>query len=258
MRFRRIFASDLDGMRIVSLVPSITEWLFELGLADEVVGVTKFCVHPKDRCSTAARIGGTKTPNHAAIARLKPDLIIANKEENNREDVELLSHRFNVHVTDVVTIASAFSMMEEVGGLIGRMEEATRAVNEIRSSWEALRGTMNDQRVAYAIWKDPLMCAGSNTYIDAVLAWFGWQNVVTTERYPSISVQELFELKPDRFFLSSEPYPFKTKHQQDFAAQLGAACEVRCVDGECFSWYGSRMRYVPTYIRHLQTEQNIT
>jgi ABC-type Fe3+-hydroxamate transport system substrate-binding protein len=254
--FRRIFAIHPEGMRIVSLVPSITEWLFEIGLADAVVGATKFCIHPKDAVQKVTRIGGTKTPNHAAIEALKPDLIIANKEENTREDVEQLRARFNLHLTEVVSIESAFSMMLDLGGLTGRMVEATQAVNEIRVAWEHGRGTMNHQRVAYAIWKDPLMLAGSETYIHEVLDWFGWENVVKAARYPSLSVDDLIALKPQKFFLSSEPYPFQAKHISAYAQALGDSCEVRCVDGECFSWYGSRMRYMPDYVRFIHSEQN--
>ncbi len=242
-------------MRIVSLVPSITEWLFEIGLTDEVVGVTKFCVHPKEAVKDVSRIGGTKTPNHTAIAALKPDLIIANKEENTREDVEQLSARYTVHLTDVVSIESAFSMMLDLGGLTGRMVEAKRAVQEITAEWDILRGAMNKQRVAYAIWKDPLMLAGSETYIHHVLEWFGWENVVQAPRYPELSIDELTALKPHQFFLSSEPYPFQAKHVSGYADALGSTCKVRCVDGECFSWYGSRMRYMPNYVRRLQSEQ---
>jgi ABC-type Fe3+-hydroxamate transport system substrate-binding protein len=242
-------------MRIVSLVPSITEWLFEIGLADEVVGVTKFCIHPKEALKNITRVGGTKTPNHSAIAALNPDLIIANKEENTREDVEQLSARYNLYLTEVVSIESAFSMLLDLGGLTGRMVEAQHAVQEISSEWEILRGAMNKQRVAYAIWKDPLMLAGSETYIDHVLEWFGWENVVRTARYPELSIDELIALHPQKFFLSSEPFPFKAKHVGVYADALGSTCEVRCVDGECFSWYGSRMRYMPEYVRRLQSEQ---
>lgn len=239
-------------MRIVSLVPSITEWLFEIGLANEVVGATKFCVHPEDALQKVTRIGGTKNPNHSAITALQPDLIIANKEENTREDVEKLSAQFNVHLTDVVSIDSAFAMMLDLGGLTGRMVAAQKAVTEIKATWEPLQGTMKGQRVAYAIWKDPLMLAGTNNYINSVLEWLGWENVVKDERYPSMQIEELQLLNPQLFFLSSEPYPFQAKHISEYAEALGANCGVRCVDGEVFSWYGSRMRYMPEYVRKLK------
>jgi hypothetical protein len=147
-------------------------------------------------------------------------------------------------------VVSDWNGIEQVQHFALRLPAGDKLGQHLQRGYGAIacRGVVQHDHVARLL----------TAYIDAVLDWFGWQNVVKAARYPSISVQELIELKPDRFFLSSEPYPFKTKHQQAFVAQLGAACEVRCVDGECFSWYGSRMRYVPNYVRSLQSEQNIT
>ncbi len=238
-------------MRIISLVPSITELLFDLGLDHEVVGLTKFCIHPRDRWKSLPRVGGTKNVNHEMIQRLKPDLIIANHEENTREDVEKLRTKYQVHVTHVSTVQSAFDMILEVGGLAGGMVEASKLVDQISSSWQSLKGTVKGERVVYAIWENPLMVAGNDTYIHAVLEWFGWENVISKSRYPELSTDELSQLAPERFMLSSEPFPFDDEHILKYSKVLPLS-NVEKVDGEMFSWYGSRMTRVPDYIRTLQ------
>lgn len=237
-------------MRIISLVPSITEFLFDLGLDEEVVGLTKFCVHPAAKWKSLPRVGGTKTVNHERIGELKPDLILANKEENTREDVERLRDNYTVLLTDIVTVGDAFTMMEDVGREVGRKSEAQSLRLAIQNEWNKCKGLANGETLAYAIWNNPLMVAGGATYINAVLEWFGWDNIVKEARYPEMSIEELARLKPDRLMLSSEPFPFKEKHLGAFQAQL-PNCKVECVDGEMFSWYGSRMKYTPDYVKRL-------
>lgn len=238
-------------MRIISLVPSITELLFDLELDHEVVGLTKFCIHPRDRWKSLPRVGGTKNVNHELIQRLKPDLIIANHEENTREDVEKLQTNYHVHVTRVSSVQSAFDMILEVGGLTGRMVEAKKLVDHISSSWQSVKGTVKGEKVVYAIWENPLMVAGNDTYIHAVLEWFGWKNVINKTRYPELSKDELSQLAPERFMLSSEPFPFNDEHVLKYSKELPEG-KVEKVDGEMFSWYGSRMKLVPDYIRTLR------
>ena len=237
-------------MRVISLVPSITEFLFDLGMDEEVVGLTKFCIHPNEKWQQLPRVGGTKTVNHARVAALKPDLIIANKEENTREDVERLREHYTVLLTEVYTVEDAFAMMLELGDRVNRQKEATVLVDQVRREWEAARNLANGERVVYAIWNDPFMVAGTHTYIHSVLEWFGWTNAIETARYPEMPLAELVNCAPDQLMLSSEPFPFAVKHMEQFKAILPAS-RVDRVDGECFSWYGSRMLHTPNYVRKL-------
>ncbi len=237
-------------MRVISLVPSITEFLFDLGMDEEVVGLTKFCIHPNEKWQTLPRVGGTKTVNHARVAALKPDLIIANKEENTREDVERLREYYTVLLTEVYTVEDAFAMMLDLGDQVNRQNEATVLVDHVRREWETARNLANGETVVYAIWNNPFMVAGTQTYIHAALDWFGWQNAVEASRYPELSAEELIELSPQRLMLSSEPFPFSAQHVEHFNALLPYT-RVGCVDGECFSWYGSRMLHTPAYVRKL-------
>lgn len=237
-------------MRIISLVPSITEFLFDLGLDEEVVGLTKFCVHPASKWRSLPRIGGTKTVNHKRIAELKPDLILANKEENTQEDVERLQDRYAVLVTNIATVTDAFVMMQEVGEAVNRKSEAEVLCASIENEWVKCKGLAGGESVCYAIWNDPLMVAGDKTYINAVLDWFGWNNLVHVPRYPELTIAELATLKPERLMLSSEPFPFAEKHLDAFQDALPYT-KVECVDGEVFSWYGSRMKHTPEYVRRL-------
>lgn len=227
-------------MRIISLVPSITELLFDLQLREEVVGLTKFCIHPRERFKALPKVGGTKQVKHEVIAELRPDLIIANREENTREDVERLRENYRVHLTDVNTVADALAMIQEVGGLTGRMREANQLSESIQLKWQALRGVAGGKRVCYAIWENPLVLAGSSTYINDVLSWCGWENAIATPRYPECSEGELRAAAPEIMMLSSEPFPFKEKHIAHYRTILPEA-EIKLVDGEAFSWYGSRM-----------------
>lgn len=235
-------------MRVISLVPSITELLFDLGMDDDVVGLTKFCVHPRERWSSLPRIGGTKTVNHDRIASLKPDLIIANKEENTREDVERLRANYKVLVTDIRSVDDAFALFFDLGDVLERTQRAVELHDTLRGAWENAKGVAKGERTAYAIWRDPLMFAGSDTYISSVLEWFGWHNVIADARYPERSIDALAALKPQRLMLSSEPFPFSEKHREDYQVML-TDCAVECVDGELFSWYGSRMQHTPEYVK---------
>lgn len=244
-------------MRVISLVPSITELLFDLGMDDNVVGLTKFCVHPRAKWSSLPRIGGTKTVNHERLALLKPDLIIANKEENTREDVERLREHYSVLLTDIRTVEDAFALFFELGDLLERPQRALELHDSLRAAWENTKGVAMGERTAYAIWRDPLMFAGSDTYISSVLEWFGWHNVIADARYPERSIDALAALKPQRLMLSSEPYPFSDKHIDDYQSLL-TGCAVECVDGELFSWYGTRMQYTPEYVKSLVASSDFT
>lgn len=237
----RAFAWHGPPRRIVSLCPSQTELLYALGLADRVLGRTRFCIHPAPAVRRAARVGGTKDVSLSRIRALRPDFILAEQEEQNRETVELLSREFPVCVTRVENVDDALQMILNVG-VCTVTEPAARVWHErIAGAFDRLP-TAPPLRVAYLIWKDPWMAAGQGTYIQSVLERLGLVNVFLErdERYPTFDLEELAALNPELLLLSSEPYPFGEKHAAELTALLPTA-HIRLVDGEWFSWYGVRM-----------------
>ncbi len=236
--------------RIVSLCPSQTELLFDLGAGERVVGVTKFCVHPADAVAGKSKIGGTKTVNLERVRALEPDLVLAQREENTREIVETLAQEFPVYVTDVVDVPSALRMLERVAQLVGEAQAGAAMVAEIRGGLAALSPLPN-ARVLYLIWRDPWMAAGAGTFIDSVLRACGFENALEDERYPTLDAERLRALQADSVFLSSEPFPFRDKHREELAREMPGV-PIQFVDGEVFSWYGSRMRRIPEYAEHLR------
>ena len=242
--------------RIISLVPSQTELLYDLGLEDEVIGITKFCVHPDHWFRSKKRIGGTKNVNISAVASLKPDLIIANKEENSKEQILLLERIAPVWVTDIKNMVEAIEMILHIGMITGKSSEAIKITTEIRSkfvdlvSWRA-EHQLASYKTAYLIWKDPYMVAGGDTFIDQMLQLSGWNNLFANkERYPTVTIEELILQKPELLLLSSEPYPFGNKHIAEFQKQLPGT-KIILVDGEMFSWYGSRLLHSVDYLKKL-------
>lgn len=236
--------------RIISLVPSQTELLYDLGLEEEVAGITKFCVHPESWFRSKTRVGGTKQVHADRVAALHPDLIIANKEENVQEQVEALAEQYPVWVSDIGNLEDALVMMRAIGGLTGRQEKAEALARKIEADFRSLPLT-SPKKVAYCIWKDPWMFAGGDTFIHDILGRLGWQNVLSGQlRYPSPDLATLAGLQPELVLLSSEPYPFKEKHIAEITAMLPAT-EVLLVDGEMFSWYGSRLQHAVSYFRQL-------
>jgi ABC-type Fe3+-hydroxamate transport system substrate-binding protein len=245
--------------KIISLVPSQTELLFDLGLEQEVVGLTKFCIHPADKVARSTKIGGTKKLNIELIRSLKPDLIIGNKEENQREQIEELMQEFPVWMSDIYTLEDAKNAITQIGELVGRAPEAAYLNHLINAGFSdlqtlALQKGIN-KKVAYLIWKSPYMFAGKHTFIDHVLMLNGLQNVVTDLRYPELELQKLVSLNPDLVFLSSEPYPFNEKHVEEIRKVLPQA-RIMLVDGEMFSWYGSRLIKAVQYLFQLQDQLN--
>ncbi|MEQ1744668.1 MAG: helical backbone metal receptor [Saprospiraceae bacterium] len=240
--------------RIVSLVPSQTELLHALGLEAEVVGITKFCVHPPEWFQGKKRVGGTKTVALEKVLGLQPDLIIANKEENDREQIEFLAERLPLWVSDVRDLASALVMIKQVGAICGRPEAALDLVAQIRQKFVDHRSSVDAPRprAAYFIWRKPYMVAGGGTFIHAMLEEAGFENAFASEsRYPEVSRERLAECAPDVLLLSSEPYPFAEKHVDELRALCPAARAVAVVDGELFAWYGSRLLSAPAYFRQL-------
>ena len=248
---------DFPPKRIVSLVPSQTELLFELGLDQEVVGITKFCIHPLDKFASRAKVGGTKRLNLDIIRALKPDLIIGNKEENSRADIEALQDEFPVWMSDILNLEDAMAAITQIAALVDRQPEAAYLNHLILGGFTDLQTLAVqlgiDKSVAYLIWKGPDMLAGKNTFIDDLLSKIGLTNITNVARYPGIEIKELVQANPELIFLSSEPYPFKAAHIVDLEAALPNA-KVILVDGEMFSWYGSRLVKAVQYLFQLQKE----
>ncbi len=246
--------------RIVSIVPSQTELLFDLGLDEEVVGITKFCIHPIEKFAAKTKVGGTKKLLIEKIRDLKPDLIIGNKEENTQSEVELLMDEFPVWMSDISSLDEAITAITQIGELVNREPEAAYLNHLINAGFTdlqtlAVEKSIN-QSVAYLIWKDPFMFAGRKTFIDDVLRKIGLQNVIEQSRYPELSLPQLQTLNPQLIFLSSEPYPFKQKHIDEIQSALPNA-KVMLVDGEMFSWYGSRLVKAVNYLFHLQEKLKV-
>jgi len=253
---RRIRLDRLP-QRIVSLVPSQTELLADLGLGNEVVGITKFCIHPDHWFRSKTRVGGTKDVHPDRIAGLQPDLIIANKEENIKEQIESLSTNYSIWISDVNDLGSALQMIQGLGELTGTVQEALRISSQIQLSFTSFPPVGSAIRVAYLIWKDPYMTVGSDTFIHDMLTRCGYTNVFADSvRYPVVSVEELKSRQCDLIFLSSEPYPFREKDAMELQAALGNS-RIRMVDGEFFSWYGSRLLQAADYFKSLIAECSV-
>ena len=249
---------DATPRRIVSLVPSQTELLFDLGLEDQIVGITKFCVHPKHLLKTKKIVGGTKQVHFDKIKALQPDIIICNKEENTLEMVQELSGIAPVWVTNVVTIADNFQMITDFGLLFTKIYEAqtlNQSIHFAMADFTIFKQTIPVQKAAYFIWKKPYMVAGSGTFINELLQLNCFDNFFgTKERYPEIAVDASTRYDAvDLVLLSSEPYPFKDQDIVEFASVFPNA-KIRLVDGEYFSWHGSRLLKALAYFKELQQE----
>lgn len=242
--------------RIVSLVPSQTELLYYLGLENETIGITKFCIHPKEWFRNKVMVGGTKTINIKRILQLQPDLIIANKEENVKEQIEELAQHIPVWLTDVNCFADALGMIKDIGQLTGKNTAAKELINKIQTEFPKKNKMKDSIKACYLIWKNPYMSVGKDTFIHDMLHHCGFKNVFENQkRYPKVTVEELRILQPEVIMLSSEPYPFKEKHMAELQHQL-PECKILLVNGELFSWYGSRMLLLPAYIKELMTAVN--
>jgi len=238
--------------RIISLVPSQTELLADLGLTNEVVGITKFCVHPEGWLKSKKIIGGTKQFDFDSIDALKPDLILGNKEENYREGIGKLRTKYPVWMSDIVSVEDALRMIESVGELTSRLPEAQKITCSVREAFESLT-PFSGQSVLYMIWRKPWMAAGPATFIHEVLTKLGLVNVITEPRYPELATTVLKELNPDYVFLSSEPFPFQVKHEEEIR-QVFPSSKIVHVDGEMFSWYGSRLIRAAPYFKNLAAQ----
>lgn len=236
--------------RIISLVPSLTELLFDLGLADRMVGVTKFCIHPSHAQSVATKVGGTKSFDFEQIKALNPDLIIANKEENYKDGIEQLCEDYPVYISDIFDLKDAMNTITQIGRMTQSESKSKQLVENIQQGFEEVKDKLEGQ-VLYLIWQGPVMVAGADNFINFLLDWLGLDNAVGhLTRYPELNEEALSQQSPDYVFLSSEPYPFKEKHLSKFE-QMFPNAEVMLVDGEMFSWYGSRLVHSPKYFMSL-------
>ena len=250
----RVIEIKNNPSRIISIVPSQTELLCYLGLADKIIGRTKFCIHPSSIVKNIPVIGGTKNLRLEEIVKLKPDIVIGNLEENDRESIEKLEKEVPVWMSDIRSINAALDMISKIAIITGTEEKAVSLVTAILRELESIKTTTSKlpQRTClYLIWKDPYMGVGTDTYIDDVLEVSGFKNILNqSARYPVLNLKEIEELSPDIIFLSSEPYPFKQKDVQELEENLPGP-KIRLVDGEMFSWYGNRMLKAIPYLNDL-------
>jgi ABC-type Fe3+-hydroxamate transport system substrate-binding protein len=236
--------------RIVSLVPSQTELLWDLGLKEEIVGITKFCIHPTQLYNAALKIGGTKNIDIEKIRSLKPDIIIGNKEENEKVQIEALQAEFPVWMSDIYNLNDSLTMIDSLGKLTNKGNEAAEIIDNINNSF--LKLVPLNSTVLYLIWKKPFMAAGKATFIGDMLQKIGLKNVISDSqsRYPELNINEIKELNPELVFLSTEPFPFNQTHISELRNELPNS-KIILVDGELFSWYGSRLQKSADYFNEL-------
>jgi ABC-type Fe3+-hydroxamate transport system substrate-binding protein len=237
--------------RIVSLIPSTTELLCDLGLADALVGITVYCREPAALLRGKTRIGGEKDPDLERIRALAPDLVIANVEENVREHIDTLrGWGLAVHVTYPRTVVGAIAMIRELGAVTGTTARATALADELErllAETRAATAAWPPARVFYAIWREPYMTIGADTYIHDVLAACGAANVFAdaTQRYPAVTLDAIAARRPDVILLPDEPFRFRRVHLADFAPYAAVPAvrdgRIHLVDGKPFSWHGARL-----------------
>jgi ABC-type Fe3+-hydroxamate transport system substrate-binding protein len=239
--------------RIISLVPSQTELLSDLHLDQQVAGITRFCVHPACWKRTKPTVGGTKTLDVELIISLNPDLILANREENDQMQVELLANRFPVWISDIGNVPEAVAMIGSIGTITGKETEALAMCSRIREKFSSFP-VLPLPRAAYMIWRKPWMTVGGDTFISEMMRYLGFENIFERQkRYPIITIEQIAAEKPAWVLLSSEPFPFSDKHASEIRAALPGT-RVQLVDGEMFSWYGSRMLQASIYLMELRKE----
>ncbi|MFF5994853.1 helical backbone metal receptor [Lysinibacillus sp. KU-BSD001] len=233
--------------RIVSLCPAITETLFHLGLQQEIVGRTKYCIFPEQQVADVQTVGGTKQVDLTTIQSLQPDLIIMEKEENTKEMVDMLEKHFPVYVFQVESISEAQRMVEDAGQLVNRVEESKELVRQIDAAFKTL--PQKAGRAAYMMWRKPYMVVGATTYINDMLETVGFENPFTAYegRYPVVDIEALKNAQLDYLFLSTEPFPFAQKHIEELAVHLPNTT-IQIIDGEMF-WYGAKMKEAAPYLK---------
>ncbi|MEC7984829.1 MAG: helical backbone metal receptor [Myxococcota bacterium] len=249
-------STPLPPKRIISLVPSISETVCHLASNRRLVGITRFCVHPKSALKGIRKIGGTKNPDIQTIRELNPDLVLANAEENTKEIFdEIRAHRIPLHVGFPKSVDTALEDLRNVGTLLHEPKRAQEVYDNIQllraKRWKPFR-------YVYLIWNKPLMAISSDCFISSLLAEIGGVNLIkaTDTRYPNVSKEMLSHLPVDCVFLSSEPYPFKEKHRQLLCSSLHMPIErFQCIDGEFCSWHGVRMLPGLQYLQNWRSQQ---
>ena len=238
--------------RIISLVPSITELLFDLGLDEQIKGITKYCIHPKNKVQNKTIIGGTENIDFNIIDTINPDLIFVNKEENSKEEVQKLSEKYKCNVSDIKSFNDAIELIFDIGQITGTQENANSLIKQIVEKFKTLNICLFPKTVAYIIWKDPFMTINTYTFINDMLIKAGFENIFKNKlkRYPTIDIEEIKSYKPDVIFLSSEPYHFKEANKKEFEKMLPNT-QIKLVDGEMFSWYGSHILKAADYFKQL-------
>lgn len=237
--------------RIVSLIPSTTELLCAMGLAEALVGVTVYCVEPRDVVRTKTRVGGEKNPDLERIRALAPDLVIANIEENSRHHVEVLREwGIPVWVTYPRTVADSLRMIRELGEVTGARQRAAALLAEIEPLYAQVRANTSRRAPAavfYAIWRDPYMTINGDTYISDVLAVCGARNVFANhaDRYPTVTLDEVAARRPDVIVLPDEPFRFRRAHIKDFEPYVDVPAvrhrRIHLLEGKAFAWHGPRI-----------------
>lgn len=244
--------------KIISLVPSQSELLYDLGIENEVIGITKFCIHPTHWKNEKVIIGGTKNVNFEKIANLNPDLIIANKEENTNEEIQKLEALYPLWISDVNTFEDNDRMIELVGKIVNKEAAACKIRDDINKRFTLIKPLQKKLKVAYLIWRNPWMAIGNNNFINCIIEHLGFLNIFSNkERYPIISIEDFKKHTPDILFLSSEPFPFSQKHIEELQPFLPQTL-IQLVDGEMFSWYGSRMLKAAEYLNELINQIPLT
>jgi len=234
-------------MRIVSLCPSLTELVFDLGRGPELVGITQYCVHPAEGVARIEKVGGTKNPDVARIVALAPDLVLLNEEENRREDAQALGEAgIATHASLPHDALETAAMVRSIGAALQASARAEAIAAEIERRAARARAEARGARTvrfAYLIWRKPWMSVNADTYASALLEAAGGENVFGREpsRYPEVTIARLAEQAPERVFLCTEPFGFLPRHADELAAETRIARERFVIaDGEYLSWHGSR------------------
>ena len=244
-QMNRVFEVPKTPKRIISLVPSQTELLVDLGLEKFIIGVTKFCIHPSYLRKKKTIVGGTKNIKIDKIKALKPDIILCNKEENTKEIVEACEQIAPTHVSDIFTLDDSKELIMQYGEILSCKTAAENIVKKLNieiSKFQQFIKNTKEKKVAYFIWRNPWMVAGNNTFINHLLELNNFKNIYSNkQRYPEINLDEITKNDAlDFILLSSEPYPFKEKHISEISKYYKNSQTI-LVDGEMFSWYGSRL-----------------
>jgi len=239
--------------KIISLVPSITELLFDLGLDKKVIGITPYCVHPEDKVQSIVKIGGPHKIDLQKIKDLQPDIIFASKEENLKEEVEELVKQYPVYVSDVKNLTEAIEMISQIGTITGTDKIAKKIGGHIQKQFGDLKEiTKANKTACYLVWNEPMITVNKNTFIHEMMQFAGFSNVFAdnAERYPKINPTDIKNKKPGYIILSTEPFSFTNEHVAKFKSEYPFS-KVLLLDGEKFAWYGSHLLKTPDYFKQL-------